>query len=361
MKRARCFLVRTLLTLIAVAAIPAGLWLIYTSPDAIPHRGVKLGPGNSGETVYISVASGDTAVSIGKRLEASQVIDSANTFERLADLLGVETTLEAGEYEFTPGTSALDALTRIRDGLTAARVVTIPEGIRMEEIAAILEQRGVVQADAFLAAAASFATSGSGLDAELLASRPPRSNLEGYMYPATYSFSTRNGDASRVVQTMLETFSQRLTPQLRQEARRQDLTMHEVLTLAAIVQREAVLPAEMPVIASVFLNRINEGMPLEADPTVQYAVSTRPGSVAEFGYWKRALTVQDLRIDSTYNTYLRQGLPPGPIANPGIEAITAVIRPAHTDFLFFVARQDGSHAFSETFEEHQINVQRYQR
>jgi UPF0755 protein len=361
MRKARDFLVRAVLTVVAIAAIPTGLWLIYTSPDTIPSRGVELEPGNGDEPIYVSVESGDTAVSIGKRLEDSHVIDSANTFQRLADLLGAESTLAAGEYEFMPGTSALDALTRIRDGLTAAKVVTIPEGLRIEEIAAILEQRGVVRADAFLAAASGIATSGSGLDAELLATRPAASSLEGYLYPATYSFSTRNSEPSQIVQTMLETFSQRLTPQLRQDARRQNLTMHQVLTLAAIVQREAVLPAEMPVIASVFLNRIDEDMPLEADPTVQYAVSTRPGSVVEFGYWKRALSVQDLQIDSIYNTYRRAGLPPGPIANPGIEAITAVIRPAVTEYLFFVARPDGSHAFAETFAEHQINVQRYQQ
>jgi UPF0755 protein len=136
--------------------------------------------------------------------------------------------------------------------------------------------------------------------------------------------------------------------------------VHDELILASIVEREAVLPEERALIASVYLNRIAAGMPLQADPTVQYALTQRPGSVQEFGYWKRSLTFDDLEFASTYNTYVQTGLPPGPIANPGIESITAVIRPAQTNFLFFVATGEGGHVFSETYEEHLANVQKYQ-
>jgi UPF0755 protein len=162
------------------------------------------------------------------------------------------------------------------------------------------------------------------------------------------------------VLTMLESLSTRLTPELRAEAEAQGLTIHQVLTLASIVEREAVLPEERELVASVYRNRMEDDMPLQADPTVQYAITARPGSVVEFGYWKRQLSLQDLQYDSTYNTYVKSGQPPGPIACPGIESIVAVIRPARTNFLFFVAKNDGSHAFSETFEEHQANVRRYQ-
>jgi UPF0755 protein len=154
--------------------------------------------------------------------------------------------------------------------------------------------------------------------------------------------------------------SERFTPQLRSEARAKGLSVHQVLTVAAIVEREVVDPAERPLIASVYLNRLRIGMPLQADPTVQYAIAARPGSVAQFGYWKKALSMQDLQFPSAYNTYTEAGLPPGPIANVGIEAILAVIRPADTNYLYFVARNDGTHAFSETFDQHQLNVQRYQ-
>jgi UPF0755 protein len=163
-----------------------------------------------------------------------------------------------------------------------------------------------------------------------------------------------------VVLTMVKALSERLTPDLRAEARAQGLSIHQVLILASIVEREVVAPEERPLIASVYRNRLAIDMPLQADPTVQYAIAARPGSIVEFGYWKRVLSFQDLQFDSIYNTYTRRGLPPGPIANAGIESIIAVIRPAETDYLYFVARNDGTHAFAETFEEHERNVRQYQ-
>ena len=346
---------------VAIAVIAGAAWLIYTSPASISNRGVTLAPaGSSTGPILISVEAGDSAADIGRRLQASEVIDSGASFERLARIIGAESHLAAGEYEFLPGTSVLDAVDRIRDGLTAARIVPIPEGMRIEQVAALLEQRHVVQADAFLAAANALATSGSDVDKDLLSSRPASATIEGYLYPATYSFSFKV-EAPEVVLKMVDALATRFTPGLRQEARAGGLSVHQVLTLAAIVEREAVLPEERPLIASVYLNRIAAGMPLQADPTVQYAITARPGGVVEFGYWKRELSLQDLQFDSTYNTYVKSGLPPGPIANPGIDSITAVIRPAKTNYLFFVARNDGSHAFAETFEQHQLNVQRYQR
>jgi UPF0755 protein len=343
----------------ALALIAGGAWVIYTSPGAVPARGITLDQASNDGPIYIVVEAGDTASDIGKRLEAAHIIDSAASFERLARVVGAESRLAAGEYEFLEATSVLDALTRIRDGLTAARIVTVREGLRIEEVAQLLEDRGVVSANDFLAAANGLATTGSDIDADLLASRPKAATLEGYLYPATYSFS-RSVDAQQVVLTMIDALATRLTPDLRAEAQAQGLTVHQVLTLASIVEREAVLPEERPLIASVYRNRLTDGMPLQADPTVQYALTQRPGSVVEFGYWKRALTLQDLQYDSTYNTYVKSGLPPGPIDSPGIDSIIAVIRPAQTNYLFFVAKGDGSHAFAETFDEHQQNVARYQ-
>jgi peptidoglycan lytic transglycosylase G len=345
---------------VAIAVIAGALWLINGSPDAIPRKGVTLTPAAPGNgPILISVEAGDNAADIGRRLQASDIIDNGASFERLAKIIGAESHLAAGEYEFLPGTSVLDAVARIRDGLTAARIVSIPEGRRIEEVAEILQQRGVVSADDFLAAANAIATNGSSVDADLLSSRPASATLEGYIYPATYSFSYRV-DASDVVLQMIDALATRFTPELRQEAQQEGLTVHQVLTLASIVEREAVLPEERPIIASVYLNRMAIGMPLQADPTVQYAITARPGSVVEYGYWKRELSLQDLQFDSTYNTYVQPGLPPGPIANPGIDSIVAVIRPAKTNYFYFVAKPDGSHAFAETFEEHQLNVQRYQ-
>jgi UPF0755 protein len=344
---------------VSIAAILVGAWIIYASPGSVPSTGVRLDTAAREGPIFIVVEQGDTAADIGKRLAAAEIIDSGASFERLATLIGAESRLSAGEYEFLEATSVLDAVVRMRDGLTSARVVTVREGLRIEEVAQLMEDRGVVTANDFLAAANSIATSGSSIDPQLLASRPRAATLEGYLYPATYSFP-RSSDANQVVLTMIDALATRLTPELRAEATARGLTVHQVLILASIVEREAVLPEERELIASVYLNRIDEGMPLQADPTVQYALTQRPGSVVEFGYWKRALTLQDLQYDSTYNTYVKSGLPPGPIANPGIESIIAVIRPATTNYLFFVATGRGGHVFAETYEQHLANVDRYQ-
>lgn len=354
-------IVSSLIVAVALAlAMGVGAWMIIGSPGSIPRTGLTLAPPPNDEPVYITVQAGDSATAIGKRLEAAGIIESAGSFQRLASITGTAGNLAAGEYEFTRATSTLDALNRIRDGLTAARIVGFPEGMRLEEVATLLERRGIVSADQFLTAANTIATTGTNIDADLLSSRPRSATLEGYVYPATYSFS-RSVTPEEVVLTMLAAMSERFTPQLRAEARAQGLTVHQVLTLASIVEREVVIPEERPIIASVYRNRLKEGMALQADPTVQYAITARPGSVAQFGYWKRELTIQDLQFPSAYNTYVEVGLPPGPIGSVSIAAIEAVIRPAATDYLFFVARNDGSHVFSRTFDEHQLNVQRYQR
>lgn len=334
-------------------------WVILGSPGLIPADGLRYETVGSDEARLILVADGETAATIGARLAVAGIISSASSFERLAKITGAERTLVAGEYEFLLGTSSVDALIRIRDGLTATRVVAIPEGWRLEEIAELLESLEVVSAEEFLATANALATSGTAIDVDLLASRPSSATLEGYIYPATYSFS-RSVTATEVVLTMVEALSDRFTPQLREETRAQGLTVHQVLTLASIVEREVVLPEERALVASVYRNRLEIEMRLQADPTVQYAITARPGSVVEFGYWKQELSLQDLQFNSTYNTYLQAGLPPAPIANPGIESIIAVIRPAPRDFLFFVARNDGSHAFAVTFEEHQANIRQFQ-
>ena len=159
---------------------------------------------------------------------------------------------------------------------------------------------------------------------------------------------------------MLRAFQDNVAGRLSLET--QSLSLFEVVTLAAIVEREAVVAEERPLIAGVFLNRLRLGIPLQADPTVQFALTTVPGNVEQYGYWKQGITLDDLAFDSPYNTYVYAGLPPGPIANPGLSSIEAVIRPATTEFLFFVAKGDGSgeHVFAETLEEHLQNVAREQ-
>jgi UPF0755 protein len=341
---------------LAVVVLAAG-WVIKASPSTVAKPSVRVRALSTSDTVFIDVKQGDNAATIGRELEDAGVIESGASFQLLARATGAERKLAAGEYEFEPGTSVVDALSRIRNGLTNARVITIPEGLRSEEIGAILERRGIVKAKDFVDAVNAYqaaAPSGS-----LIATRPAGTPVEGYLFPATYSFS-RKATAMDVVTAMAKAMEDRFTPAMREQARAQGLSPAEVLNLAAIVEREVIVPEERPIVASVYLNRLRLGIALQADPTVQYAVGPPPGATGIASYWKRDLTAQDLQSPSPYNTYARMGLPPAPIANPGLDSILAVLQPAKTDYLYFVAKPDGSHAFSATFEEHQRNVQRYQ-
>jgi len=192
---------------------------------------------------------------------------------------------------------------------------------------------------------------------DFLRDRPadaPRT-LEGFLFPDTYQFPV-NITTTSVIDVMLQNFDRRVTIEMRQQALDNGLDLFQALTLASIVEREAVVPEERPIIASVYLNRLRLGMYLEADPTVQYA----KGYDSESGRWWPSLSLEELReVESPFNTFTHPGLPPGPICSPGLASIEAVLNPAQTDYLFFHATGDGSHAFAETFEEHLENQSRY--
>jgi UPF0755 protein len=342
---------------VVIVLVAAG-FLLSESPKTVGKPSVTVRALDSADTVFIEVKEGESAAAIGKDLEQSGVIESGSSFELLARATGAERKLAAGEYEFEQGVSVVDALSRIRNGLTSARIVTIPEGLRDEEIATVLERRGIVKASDFLEALSAYSLGAP--ENALMSGRAKGASLDGFLFPATYSFS-RKATAQDVVAAMAKTMEDRFTAQMREEGRLEGLSPVEVLTLASIVEREVVVPEERPVVASVYLNRLRQGIPLQADPTVQYAVGPASGLLGAAAYWKRELTVQDLQSESPYNTYVRPGLPPGPIANPGLDSILAVLHPADTNYLYFVAKPDGSHAFSATFEEHQRKVQLYQR
>jgi UPF0755 protein len=345
------------LLLSAVAVVGVAAWLVAGSPDAVSNseepRAIATLPAE-GEPVLITVESGASAKDIGGELAARGVIRSGRLFEVLVGLTGVQDSLEAGDYEFDLGIPAIEAVHRIAEGRTASRRIVFPEGTRAEEMGELLEQRGIVTKQAFLDAVA------AGGYSEPFLSQIGIDRLDGFLFPAGYEFN-RDADAGQVVATMLRAFQDNVAGSLSLEG--QGLSLFDVVTLASIVEREAVVREERPLIAAVFLNRLRIGIPLQADPTVQYALTLAPGSVEQFGYWKKDITLDDLQYDSPYNTYVYAGLPPGPIANPGLDAITAVVRPATTEFLFFVAKGDGSgeHVFAATLEEHLQNVAREQQ
>ena len=322
------------------------------SAEETPHRFV--------------VESGTTARQIGQDLAAAGLINDARLFEAYVRVNGLATTLEAGTFILTPSMTMAEIVAMLQEAEAAAVTVTIPEGWRLEQIADYLDAAAVFSEPTQMALYRSQTVAGTltqlaSSDFPFLQSRPPGASLEGYLFPDTYEIPAEGALADDLLRRQLETFGLRVVP--RYEAAvssgATDLSLHEVLTLASIVEREAVVPAERPAIAAVYLNRLASDMRLEADPTVQYAMGYQP---ATGQWWKTPVFLAEYSaVDSPYNTYLYAGLPPGPIASPGLSSIEAVLNPDDHDYLYFVALPDGSgaHVFSTTFEEHSENVRRY--
>ena len=323
--------------------------------DELRPVSVRGGPQPDVDPIVVIIEPGTDAEAIVAQLVARGVLADAARFDALLDYSGVGPQLKAGRYEFAPRSPASEVIRRLRLGQTDERFFTVVEGTRIEEIGTKMVIQGIATPDEWEAVLELSRRE------PLLADRPEGASLQGYLFPASYPLRNDTTAAS-LVDAMIAALGEALGPELRADLAASELTLHEVLTLAAIVEREAVLREEQPIVASVFLNRLAEGIKLDADPTVQFAITEgaegAEGDPAD-GWWKLELTLDDLAFESPYNTYLTAGLPPGPIANPGIEAIRAVLRPAETEYFYFVATGDGSHAFAETLEEHQENVERY--
>lgn len=297
-------------------------------------------------------ASGDTAVIIPKKtgfagirriLAAAGVIDNDIRFTLLARLLGAANQLKAGEYIFHAGQTPYQILLTMEKGKTVQRPVTIPEGSDLRQIADILAAGGWVDRDRFLAL-----TSDPALMKEFGITA---ASMEGYLFPDTYYLSRENQDEAGIIRMMATRFIEVYDDIRRKSPSETSLSRHEIVTLASIVEKEAAQPEERPIIAGIFLNRLRRNMRLQSDPTVKYGREDDSGR----------LTRQDLEAPVPYNTYYIQGLPPGPIASPGRAAIAAVLNPRGNDYLYFVAKNDGTHYFSKTLEEHNRAVARYQK
>jgi len=345
------FLAATALVLVCTAA---AAWLVVAGPaNDVDDVGLYHAAGiPAGDPVTVTVDAGASTQEIADSLRARGVIGSTAQFRVLVAFLGYDRLLQSGEYEFARDTPELDAVYRIRNGIVSSKSVTVVEGSRLEQIADGVAGQGIDRTE-FLAAARRGDYEFSFLEGLRASQR-----LDGYLFPAKYPIRKRDSGRD-IVQRMLQAFADNVPASVEQKASAEGLTLHEVVTLASIIEREAVLPEERPIMAQVFLKRLSMGIALEADPTVQYAVASDPKSVSQYGYWKKELTQQDLDIDSPYNTRMESGLPPGPICSPGLDSINAVVNPAPTNYQFFVAKPDGSHAFAETFQEHLENIQRY--
>ncbi|MCS7025969.1 MAG: endolytic transglycosylase MltG [Bryobacteraceae bacterium] len=258
-----------------------------------------------------------------------------------ARLLRPKTALQAGEYRFDEPASPLQIYDRLARGDTFYYELTVPEGANMYEIASLLDQGGIIRGYDFLQAAAN--------PNEIRDLAPEAPSLEGYLFPATYRLS-RQTTAAELVRRMTDRF-RRAWKSLRTSE-----DVHRIVTLASLVEKEAVRSEERPLIASVFRNRLDRGMKLDCDPTTIYAALLE-------GRYRGSIYRSDLASQNPYNTYQHAGLPPGPIANPGLKSLEAALRPANTNYLYFVATADGSgaHIFSSTIEAHQKAVAQYRR
>lgn len=305
-------------------------------------------PAGKSDPRVVSIPKGASAKEISRILSSSGVVRSAFGFQMLAIVTGKSLSLKPGAYELSPSMTALRILDRLHRGELCAKWITVPEGFTIRQIAERLEAEGICRADVFAARAGS-----RGVTFRTGYSRA--GSAEGYLFPDTYLFASTQAPAAEtsssqcedaLIDQMLAAFERKVAKPLAADIAQSGMTLHEVVTLASLVEREARTSKDRPLVSAVLRNRLRKNMRLECDATVLYAL----------GAHKDRVLYRDLNVDSPYNTYRYAGLPPGPIANPGLAAIEAALRPAPVDFLYYVAREDGSHIFSRTFEEHQRAV-----
>jgi UPF0755 protein len=318
----------TLLVLFFVVMAVAGgaAWLVLT----------PFGPETE---AFVEVAPGTSAIRIGKQLESSGIVRSRYAFDLVRSLK--RGTLRAGEYRFDHPATVLEVYARITRGDVYTKTVVVPEGSNIFDIGARLEQAGLGTQQEFLDSAARETNLIADLD-------PGAKTLEGYLFPDTYHFA-RVATPEQIATAMVKRFRQAAE----QVGLKEDV--HGVVTLASLVERETALDAERPLVASVFENRLAKNMPLMTDPSVIYGLEVEK-------LWRGTIYQSDLKRNTPYNTYLHAGLPPGPVANPGIRALRAAMNPAQTTYLYFVAAGDnpqGHSIFSSTLEEHNHNVAQY--
>jgi len=296
----------------------------------------------SAPPAIFDVRPGASLGQVARDLESRGLIRSAVALKLLARYRQLDGALQVGEYELSAALAPAEILTRIVEGRVVVYEVVIPEGLTAARIALRLEAAGLSNAADFSSFAFDPASAGSlGVEG---------ATLEGYLFPETYRLPRGLG-VREIAEVLVGQFLE-VWREIEPQARLQDLSMLEVVTLASIVEKETAMPDERPLIASVFRNRLMRGMRLETDPAVIYGISDFDGNLRR----------RDLEnAENPYNTYQIPGLPPGPIANPGADALRAVVNPAESDYLFFVSRNDGTHVFSKTYSEHVRAVDRYQR
>ena len=292
--------------------------------------------------VVINIPQGITFSQVATLLEDRNLISNDWGFVLLGRLLWADHRILAGEYELHAAMSPLEILSEFRNGRVKLHAVTFPEGYSVAQIAELLGEKGLADPREFKQLAR---------DREVIRSLKLNvPSLEGYLFPNTYRLA-RHTPPQQLIAVMFQALDEAFTPELRAQAKQMNMSVHEVLTLASVIEKETSNPDERGIISAVFHNRLRGKIPLQSDPTVIYGLESFDGNLRK----------RDLDSPSRYNTYRYRGLPPGPIANPGIDAIRAALYPARANYLYFVSRNDGTHFFSSTLAEHNRAVDRYQR
>lgn len=322
--------------LFVLAVAVAAVWLFLRSER--PYKGYD------GPEQFVEIPSGAGPEAIGRRMAEAGVVRDELSFRVALWRSGQARRLKAGEYRFDRAMSPREVIARLARGDVYLRPITFPEGLTIRQMSQIYERQGFGPAASF-AEAARNASLISDLD-------PEAEDLEGYLFPDTYTLP-RLASAEALVQRMVTAFRDVLTPELIERAAARGLSVRQLVSLAALVEKETARPEERPLVAAVYSNRLRLGMPMQADPTVIYALERA-------GTYDGNITRENLRFDSRYNTYRYPGLPPGPIASPGRESLVAAANPADVPYVYFVSRNDGSHVFSTTLQEHNRAVLEYQ-
>ncbi len=314
---------------IVVIAASAG-YSMYVEKESRP-----VAPG-SDEYISVTIPSGTGTGGIAQILKESNLINNMNVFKLQSRSRGYDGKYKAGQYSMSPGMSMDEIMTLLMAGSDKTLRFTIPEGYDIRRTTAKLSAEGLVNAEVFAEEIEKGQFNYKFLEG---ASASP-DRLEGFLFPETYEIFA-NANEHDIIDKMLYQFNKVFTDEYYARAEELGMSVRQVITLASIIEREARIPKDRPVIASVFYNRLKIGMPLQSCATVQYIL----------GEQKPVLSIKDTKIESPYNTYLNPGLPPGPIASPGADSIRAALYPADTNYLYFLAKGDGSHAFSETYDQ----------
>jgi UPF0755 protein len=294
----------------------------------------------------VKITKGDNLRSVALKLEESQVIYNKIVFIAIGRLFGYQDNLIPGEYKFPSGLTYLNVLNTITDPAIIRTVtLTIPEGLNIRQIGRLLQRQIGVDSARFVEEAKN--------DSLIRLLGIEANDLEGFLFPDTYQFQFSSLNREKeIISVLAAAFRKKITPEMREEMKNRKITLNEIITMASIVEGETRFEPEKKTIAGVYYNRIKKGMKLQADPTIQYIL---PGGN------KNRLMYSDLKIESPYNTYLHKGLPPGPINNPGLSSILAALSPEENNYLYFVAKGDGSHRYAQGYDEHKKNIQLYQQ